>query len=101
MLSSCLAAAGLLAFVWLSKFGDHLPFYRQVTITRRFGIPLARSTLCHRMIDLAQAWQEPYQVMIAEVLRSRAIHTDDTTVSAWTRGCGHHTRGCGRRVATP
>ena len=40
MLSSCLAAAGLLAFVWLSKFGDHLPLYRQETITRRFGIPL-------------------------------------------------------------
>jgi len=80
MLSSCLAAAGLLAFVWLSKFGDHLPLYRQETITRRFGIPLARSTLCQWMIDLAEALKELYQVMIAEVLRSRAVHTDDTTV---------------------
>ena len=79
-LSSCLAAAGLLAFVWLSKFGDHLPLYRQETITRRFGIPLARSTLCQWMIDLAEALKELYQLMIAEVLCSRAIHTDDTTV---------------------
>ncbi len=80
VLSSCLAAAGLLAFVWLSKFGDHLPLYRQETITRRFGIPLARSTLCQWMIELALVLQELYQVMIAEALRSRALHTDDTTV---------------------
>ena len=45
MLSSCLAAAGLLAFVWLSKFGDHLPLYRQETITRRFGIPFGALAL--------------------------------------------------------
>jgi hypothetical protein len=80
VLSSCLAASGLLAFVWLSKFGDHLPLYRQETITRRFGIPLARSTLCRWMIDLAEALKELYQLMIAEVLRSRVLHTDDTTV---------------------
>ena len=79
-MSSCLAAPGLLAFVWLSKFGDHLPLYRQETITRRFGIPLARSTLCQWMLDLAETLKELYQLMIAEVLRSRAIHTDDTTV---------------------
>ena len=80
VLPSCLAAAGLLAFVWLSKFGDHLPLYRQETITRRFGIHLARSTLCRWMIDLAEALKELYQLMIAEVLRSRVLHTDDTTV---------------------
>jgi len=80
VLSSCLAAAGLLAFVWLSKFGDHLPLYRQERITRRFGIPLARSTLCQWMMELAVVLQELYQVMIAETLRSRVLHTDDTTV---------------------
>ena len=74
MLSSCLAGARLLAFVWLSKFGDHLPLYRQETITRRFGIPLVRSTLCQWMIDLAEALRELYQVLIAEVLRSRGPH---------------------------
>jgi hypothetical protein len=79
-MSSCLAGAGLLAFVWLSKFGDHLPLYRQETITRRFGIPLARSTLCQWMLDLAETLKELHQVMIAEVLRSRVLHTDDTTV---------------------
>ncbi len=80
VMSSCLAAAGLLAFVWLSKLGDHLPLYRHETITRRFGIPLARSTLCQWMIDLADALKELYQLMITEVLRSRVLHTDDTTV---------------------
>jgi hypothetical protein len=30
------------------------------------------------MIDLAEALKELYQLMIAEVLRSRVPHTDDT-----------------------
>ena len=78
-MSSCLAGSGLLAFVWLSKFGDHLPLYRQETITRRFGIPW-RLTLCQWMLDLAETLKELHQVMITEVLRSRVLHTDDTTV---------------------
>lgn len=80
VMSNCLAAAGLLAFVWLSKFGDHLPLYRQESITKRFGIHLARSTLCQWMIDLAETLRELYQLMIEEVLRASVLHTDDTTV---------------------
>jgi hypothetical protein len=80
VMSSCLAAPGLLAFVWLSKYGDHLPLYRQETITQRFGIHLPRSTLCQWMMELADTMKELYQVMIQEVRRSRVLHTDDTTV---------------------
>lgn len=80
IMSSCLAAPGLLAFVWLSKFGDHLPLYRQETIAKRFGIQLARSTLCAWMIELAGQLRELHKTLISEVLRSRVMHTDDTTV---------------------
>ena len=36
---------GLLAHVLVSKFGDHLPLYRQSEIYAREGIGLSRSTL--------------------------------------------------------
>ncbi len=40
-----LAAPGLLAWVAVSKFADHLPLYRLEQIAARQGVPLARSTL--------------------------------------------------------
>src|ERR1700675_1884366 len=40
-----LAGPGLLAHVLVSKFGDHLPLYRQSEIYAREGVELDRSTL--------------------------------------------------------
>ena len=41
-----LPGPGLLAHVAVSKFADHLPLYRQEAIFKRFGVELARSTMC-------------------------------------------------------
>jgi len=79
-LPECEAAPGLLAYIWLSKYGDHLPLYRLETITARYGIVFTRSTTCGWMMQLAD-WLRPlWNWMCDEVRRSRAIHTDDTTV---------------------
>jgi transposase len=43
---SGLAAPGLLAFVAVSKFVEHMPLYRQQDELARVGILLSRSTLC-------------------------------------------------------
>ena len=40
-----LPTAGLLAQVVVSKFGDHLPGYRQEDIFSRHGIEIRRSTI--------------------------------------------------------
>lgn len=79
-LPSCEAAPGLLAFVWLSKYGDHLPLYRLETITQRYGVSFSRSTTCDWMMELGEVLRPLWELMVAEVLRSRVIHTDDTTV---------------------
>lgn len=80
VMSSCEAAPGLLAFIWLSKYGDHLPLYRLETITQRYGINFSRSTTCGWMMELAEVLQPLWRRMADEVLLSRVIHTDDTTV---------------------
>ncbi len=41
-----IAGPGLLAYVLVCKFADHLPLHRQETIFRREGLHLPRSTLC-------------------------------------------------------
>ncbi len=41
-----IAGPGLLAYVLVSKYADHLPLHRQEKIFRREGLHLPRSTLC-------------------------------------------------------
>jgi transposase len=77
---NCEAGPGLLAFIWLSKYSDHLPLYRLEGITERYGVNFARSTTCDWMLHLADRLRPLWQWMCDEVRRSRVIHTDDTTV---------------------
>jgi transposase len=75
-----LPGPGLLAYVAVSKYGDHLPLYRLERILTRFGVNLSRSTLCDWMGRCGMLLQPLYQSMIRSVLASQVIHTDDTPV---------------------
>jgi transposase len=50
-----LPAPGLAAHSTLSKFGDHMPLYRQEDVRSRVGWTIRRSTLCGWFFDLARA----------------------------------------------
>ena len=76
----CLAAPGLLAGVVVGKFGDHLPGYRMEDILSRSGVNLNRSTLYDWMAAVADATKPLYELMKSQVLQSRIIQTDDTSV---------------------
>jgi transposase len=75
-----LPGAGLLAYIIVSKYFDHLPLNRQEHILKRQGLPLSRSTMCDWMAASAQALRPLYDIMVAEVLQSAWLHTDDTPV---------------------
>jgi transposase len=75
-----LPGAGLLAYIIVSKYVDHLPLYRQERICERQGVFLPRSTTCDWMAACAQLLRSLYELMISVVLQSRVIHTDDTPV---------------------
>ena len=75
-----LPGAGLLAQVLTSKYNDHLPLNRLEGIFQRHGVELSRSTLCDWVAASARLLEPLVRVMKAEVLASRKIHTDDTTV---------------------
>jgi len=83
-----LAAVGLLAWVIVGKFIDHLPLYRLEGIAARSGVPLARSTLAEWVGRLGVAL-DPLAQRLAELLRQRPIlHADETPVRQLDPGSG-------------
>jgi len=75
-----LAGPGLLAHVVIGKYADHLPLYRQSRIFARHGLDLSRSTLCGWIARAADLLAPIYLAMKLDVLASKVIQTDDTTV---------------------
>jgi len=73
-----LAGPGLLAHIITCKFGDHLPWYRQEEVLQRHGVSLSRSTLWGWARGSSELLTPLYALMVAEVLKSRIIWTDDT-----------------------
>lgn len=80
-LSGCIAGAGLLAQVIVSKFSDHLPLYRLEDISARHGLFLPRSTLCDWVRDVANLLKPLHEFQRELVRKGPVIWTDDTRVT--------------------
>lgn len=79
----------LVAFVAVSRFDDHSPYYRQEHGQfKRAGIELPRSTLCDWMRQIGQLGLPLYELMHTEVLLSYVLGSDDTPVPLLVPGNG-------------
>jgi transposase len=78
--SGCIAGAGLLAQVVVSKFAEHLPLYRFEDISTRHGLYLPRSTLCDWVGKVADLLKPFYELQKELVKKAAVIWTDDTPV---------------------
>jgi transposase len=76
-----IAGAGLVSFVIVSKFADHLPLYRLEDILMRHGVFLSRSTLCDWVRNAALVLQPLAELQKSLVLQSPILWTDDTPVT--------------------
>jgi transposase len=99
-----LPGPGLLAYVAVNKYVDHLPLARQEARLEREGLFISRQTQCDWMRESAHLMTSLVDLMRREVLLSKVIHTDDTPVTyldpeedesqtgrLWTyRGDRHH-----------
>ncbi len=81
-----LPGPGLLAYVVVSKLGDHLPLYRLENIFARQQVHVARSTMCAWMRCAGELVLPLVALMASRVRQSRVIHTDDTTVPIQSPG---------------
>src|SRR5436190_14153996 len=75
-----LPGPGLLAQVLTSKYADHIPLHRFQRISARHGVELSRQTTCGWAMECADLFHPVYELMIAEVLASCVISTDDPFV---------------------
>jgi transposase len=88
-----LAGPGLLAQVVTSKYGDHLPLYRLEGIFDRLGVSLSRQTMCDWIASSADLLRPLVELMKVDLLRSKKIHTDDTSVPVLDPSLGQTRRG--------
>lgn len=83
-----MAAPGLLTWVMVSKFMDHLPLYRLEQIAARAQVPLARSTLAD-WVGRAGVALQPLVDRLSDLLRERSVlHADETPVPQLDPGNG-------------
>jgi transposase len=75
-----LAGPGLLAYVVTSKYADYLPLYRLEAIFERNGFTIDRATQSVWCGDVADLVRPLYDLMVARVLGSHVICTDDTVM---------------------
>ena len=76
-----IAEASLLAHILVSKYADHLPFYRQMQIFKRdFGWEVAKSTLCDWMDSCCVLLEPLYNTLKQKILDSDYIQVDETPI---------------------
>src|SRR3954447_8973065 len=79
------AGASLLAQVIVAKWADHQPLHRQEKIFERHGIDISRKTMGGWMAQCAELLDPLYQLMKKELLSSKVLGTDDTSVKVLDR----------------
>ena len=83
-----LAGPALLAHVLMSKYGHHLPLYRQAEIFAREGVDLDRSTLAGWVGATSELLTPLVSALRDHVMAARKLHADDTPVPVLAPGNG-------------
>jgi transposase len=81
-------ASGLVAHTLISRFVDHLPYYRQETINARSGVHTPRSTLAAWAGRAGAALEPLYESHKRFVLSCPVLHADETPVPMLDPGAG-------------
>lgn len=78
------AGPGLLSHLTISKFIDHLPFYRQRQILKRHGLDIAESTINDWFTAICQLLEPLYDRLHLSVLGTDYLMADETPISVLT-----------------
>lgn len=82
------AGAGLLAHIFVSKYCDHLPLYRQSGIYARDGVELDRSTMAAWIGKITALTMPLVEAIADHVMAAEKLHVDDTPVPVLAPGAG-------------
>lgn len=78
------AGPGLLTYLAISKFIDHLPFYRQRQILKRYGLDIAESTINDWFSATCRLLEPLYDRLHYSVLGTDYLMADETPISVLT-----------------
>jgi transposase len=81
-------ASGLVAHTLISRFADHLPYYRQEDINARSGVHTPRSSLASWAGAGGAALTPLYEALKRFVLSAPVLHADETPVPLLDPGRG-------------
>jgi len=79
------AGAGLLAHLLISKFTDHLPFYRQVQQFKRQDIDIAESTISGWFNASCRLLEPLYETLVKKVQQGSYLMADETPIPVQTK----------------
>lgn len=80
MIPKSIASSRLLAHIFVGKFCDSLPFYRQENQFMRAGIEISRANMCNWAVGVYNRCQPLLELLKKEVLSGPLINLDETTV---------------------
>lgn len=73
-------SAGLLAHILISKFIDHLPYYRQIRMFGRIGMKISASTINGWVARCAALLQVLYEWHLIRLMEKDYLMADETTI---------------------
>jgi transposase len=79
------AGASVLAHLLVSKYQDHLPFYRQIEIFKRQGMSLSPSTVNGWFSAAIDLLEPLYEALKKDILSSDYVQIDETTIPVMDR----------------
>jgi len=80
------ATASTLAYVSVSKYVDHLPLTRQVSILARQGVRISKQTLCGWIRQVSELLAPIERAMWQSILSSHVLSADETPVKVLVPG---------------
>jgi transposase len=84
----CKADVGLIAYLIVGKFADHLPLYRQNGILAREGVDIPRATQTSWVLQTYEALIPLETALKQAVLEGDILHTDDSIIPLQVKGRG-------------
>ena len=81
VIPGAVAGSGLLAYLLVAKYCDHLPFYRLQQIFRtRHQVRIDRATMCHWMKRCSELLYILYEALRLDLLSGDYLQVDETSV---------------------
>ncbi len=78
------AGASLLAYIIISKFIDHLPFYRQAKMLKRQKLDVSESTIGGWFAAVCRLLQPFYEVLRQRIFSGNYLQADETPIPVLT-----------------